>query len=140
MEPPAHDANPATASETHAHAQSIPTWQAGCPLRREGARYFLSAAEQALQDAMNRSSPIPEPVLGKRARQVDEPQDGDDTDQDEQPSSAIQPQSAVPSISNVTAAALRYTTKKKLRPEQRDEVEALLLVSTSCIMSWVLVS
>ena len=36
-----------------------------CPLQREGAMILLSQAEQALRDAMLRSSPTPEPVLGK---------------------------------------------------------------------------
>jgi hypothetical protein len=94
-----------------------------------------------MQYAMNRSSPIPEPVLGKRAWQVDEPQDGDDTDQDEEHPSAIQAQSVTPSISNITAATLRYAAKKRLRPEQRDEVEAFLLVNTSLVhISWVLLN
>jgi len=35
------------------------------PLQREGAMILLSPAEQALQDAILRSSPPPEPVLGK---------------------------------------------------------------------------
>jgi len=118
-----------------AHPQLPP----GRPLQREGARFFLSAAEQAMEDAMNRSSsPIPELSLGKRTRPAGDPEDGNDTEQDEDLSPPVQPSSATSSFGNVTAAALRYASKKKLRPEQRDEVEALLLVSTSCIMSWCL--
>ncbi len=48
------------------------------PLQREGAQYFLSRAEQALADAMMRSSPPPEMLLGKRGRADDQPGDGDD--------------------------------------------------------------
>ena len=100
------------------------------PLRREGACHFLSAAEQAMEDAMLRSSATPEPVLGKRTRQEDDPLDGNDTEPGEDPLTT-QPQPLSPSISNVTATTLRYVSKKKLRPEQRDEVEAFLLVSAS---------
>src|SRR5277367_2070209 len=111
----------------------------GRSLQREGARFFLSAAEQAVEDAMNRSSsPIPELSLGKRTRPAGDPEDGNDTEQDEDLSSPVQPSSTTSSFGNVTAAALRYASKKKLRPEQRDEVEALLLMSTSCVMSWCL--
>lgn len=107
-----------------AHPQLPP----GRPLQREGARFFLSAAEQAMEDAMNRSSsPIPELSLGKRTRPAGDPEDGNDTEQDEDLSPPVQPSSATSSFGNVTAAALRYASKKKLRPEQRDEVEALLL-------------
>jgi len=35
------------------------------PLQREGAYYFLSVAEQAMEDATLRSSPPPEILLGK---------------------------------------------------------------------------
>jgi hypothetical protein len=85
-----------------------------------------------MEDAMNRSSsPIPEPILGKRARQTDEPQSGNDTEPDE-PSTTLA-QSVTPSIGNIAVASLRYATKKKLRPEHRDEVEAFLLVSTSLV-------
>jgi hypothetical protein len=96
------------------------------PLQREGAVFLLSRAEQALRDAMLRSSPTPEPVLGKRAHQGEDPPDGNDTEPDgEGPLT----QSLLPSISNVTAATLRYAAKKKLRPEQRDDLENFLLVS-----------
>lgn len=100
------------------------------PLQREGARYFLSAAEQAMEDAMLRSSPPPEILLGKRTRQGDD--DHIDTEPDEDPPSAPQ-QSLPPSVSNVADASRRYALKKKLRPEQRDEVDAFLLVSASTI-------
>jgi len=95
--------------------------------------HFLSAAEQAMEDAnhaMLMSSPMPEPVLRKWNRQGDDLlQDGVDIEPDEDPSLPTQPQPLSPSIKNVTAAALRYSVKKKLRPEQRDEVDAFLLVS-----------
>jgi len=99
------------------------------PLRREGATIFLSPAEQAMEDAMMRSSPTPEPVLGKRTRRVDDSTDGNDTEPDNESPSTAQPES-LPSISNVAAATMRYALKKKLRPEQRDEVDGFLLVST----------
>ena len=93
------------------------------PLQREGARYFLSAAEQAMEDAMLRSSPPPETVLGKRTRQGGD-DDNIDTEPDEDPPSTSQQ----PSVSNVADASRRYALKKKLRPEQRDEMDAFLLV------------
>jgi hypothetical protein len=111
------------------------------PLQREGARYFLSAAEQAMEDAMLRSSPPPEMVLGKRTRQGDD--DGNiDTEPDEDPPSTSQ-QPLPPTVSNVADASRRYALKKKLRPEQRDEVDAFLLDTAlgrqaklfTCIMS-----
>jgi len=45
--------------------QPIPSSQPHRPLQREGAVILLSSAEQALEDAMMRSSPMPELVLGK---------------------------------------------------------------------------
>ena len=92
---------------------------------------------------MMRSSPTPESVLGKRTRRADDSTDGNDTEpNDTEPDngspSTTQLQS-LPSISNVAAATLRYASKKKLRPEQRDEVDAFLLVSTP-LTSTVLVS
>jgi hypothetical protein len=85
---------------------------------------LLSPIEQALQDAMLRSSPPPEQVLGKRTH--GEP-DGEDTEPDKDSSVMA----LAPSLSNVTSASLRYATHKKLRPEQRDELEAFLQVSAS---------
>ena len=120
---PSPDVGSITASETPASPPRR-------PLRREGARYFLSSAEQAVEDAMNRSSPAPDPVLGKRAHQADE-QDGNDTEEDTSSTAPRQP--ATPSIANVAAASLRYASKKKLRAEHRDEVETFLLVSTSLV-------
>jgi len=101
------------------------------PLRREGAFIFLSPAEQAMEDAMTRASPSPERVLGKRPRH---PTDGNDTETDNE-TSTTQSQS-LPSISNVAAASLRYASKKKLRPEQRDEVDTFLLVSAPSTYLW----
>lgn len=110
---------------------STPSLPHGRPLQREGARHFLSAAEQAMQDTMLRSSPPPESALGKRVRQDDSLGDNDGDTEPDEDSETPQPQCSPPSISNITAATLRYASKKKLRPEQRDEVEAFLLVSTS---------
>ena len=111
--------------------QPLPDPQPRHPLRREGAFRIepLTPAEQALEDAMNRSDspPASESVLGKRTHGEDEVDNGDgNTDPDEDASSR---ESQPPSISNVTATTLRYASKKKLRPEQRDEVEVFLSVS-----------
>ena len=109
-------------------SQPIPESHSRRPLQREGALYFLSAAEQAMEDAMLRSSPPPETVLGKRTHD-----DGNiDTEPDEDPPSTLQ-QTLQPSVSNVADATRRYVLKKKLRPEQRDEVDAFLLVSAPLI-------
>ena len=85
---------------------------------------LLSPVEQALQDAMLRSSPPPEQALGKRTH---DEQDGGDTEPNEDSSVAV----LAPSLSNVASASLRYATHKKLHPEQRDELEAFLQVSAS---------
>lgn len=107
------------------------------PLRREGAVIILSPEEQLLQDAMlMSSSPPPEPLLGKRTRN----EDGDDEGEHVPTSPAPQPETSSPSTSNITAAALRYATTKKLRPEQRDEAEAFLLVSCYFIAYFTLKS
>jgi hypothetical protein len=111
--------------------QPVPTAPRHRPLQREGAVIFLSQAEQALRDAMLRSSLTPEPVLGKRTHREQDTPDGSDTEPDEEGSSTTHPQSLLPSISNITAASLRYATKKKLRPEQCNDLEAFLLVSAS---------
>jgi len=110
----------------------IPSSQTHRPLRREGATFFISRAEQALEDSMMRSSPPPESVLGKRTRGLDDTTDGNDTEPDNGSPSTTEPQ-PLPSISNVAAATARYALKKKLRPEQREEVDAFLLVSTPLI-------
>jgi len=89
---------------------------------------LLSPAEQALQDALLRCSPPPEPVLGKRPHQEDD--NGSDGNEDTSTLPPMQPQTSLPSISNVTAVALEYATHKKLHPEQRDELETFLLVSS----------
>ena len=125
---PAPYVDPAAAAGSQTPLQPIPSLQPHCLLWREGAIIFLSAAEQAIEDAMMRSSPTPEPVLGKRARQAHGATDGNATEPDDRPPLTTQPQS-LPSISNVAAATLRYVLKK-LHPEQRDEVDAFLLVST----------
>ncbi len=106
------------------------------PLRREGAAFFLTVAEQALMDAMDRSSPPPEPILGKRASRQDTDQDGGDVTEPEEGDSATEtarPQESSPNV--ITAATLRYASRKKLRSEQRDEVEAFLQVS-SLMYTW----
>jgi hypothetical protein len=98
----------------------------GRTLHREGAVIF-SLAEQALADAMVQSSPpLPESVLGRRTRTDDDvggPDDDLDLDLTPRPSAHS------PSISNITAIVLRYASQKKLRPEQRDEVDAFIGVS-----------
>ena len=124
-----HDAPADTSQQS---LQSVPSLRPQRPLRREGATVFLSQAEQDMEDAMMRSSPPPDTSLGKRTREGDEPTDGDDTEPDNGSPSTTQPQS-LPSISNVAAATLRYALKKKLRPEQREEIDAFLLVSTPLI-------
>jgi hypothetical protein len=107
-------------------SQPVPTSQRR-PLQREGAVYILSPAEQALADAMLRSSPPPEQVLGKRPHEEDDEEDpGRDTEPDEGTSTSAQAQSLVPSLGNITGTTLRYATYKKLRAEQRDELEAFL--------------
>jgi hypothetical protein len=114
------------ASTAQSHTPQPPPNVNGRPLQWEGAVVLLSRAEQALLDAMLRSSPTPEPVLGKRPYQGEDPQDGNDTEPDEEGSLT---QLLSPSIGNITAATLRYATKKKLRPEQRDDLESFLQVS-----------
>jgi len=79
---------------------------------------------------MSRSSPSPEQLLGKRARVQDDEQEGGDTEPEEGTSASAQAQSPAPSLSNVTAATLRYATFKKLRAEQRDKLDAFLQVRT----------
>ena len=127
----------AAADASQTPLQPIPSSQPRPPLRREGATIFLSPAERAMEDAMMRSSPTPEPVLGKRTRRVDDSTDGNDTEPDDESPSTTQPQS-LPSISNVATATLHYASKKKLRAEQRDEVDAFLLVSTPLTYPWCL--
>ncbi len=104
-----------------------PTQQFHRPLQREGAAFFVSAAEQALIDAMDRSSPLPEPLLGKRTHgQVHEEDHGEDTEPDEVDTTTETTRPQESSSDAITAATLRYASRKKLRPEQRDEVEAFL--------------
>lgn len=111
-----------------------PSQSAPRPLQREGARYFPSAAERAMEAAMLRSSSPPvDPVLRKRAREGDDLGDQGDTEPEDE-GSASQEATAdppPPSLGNVITATSRYAAKKKLRPEQRDEVEVFLLVSSS---------
>jgi hypothetical protein len=107
------------------------------PLRRESAIVILSSEERALEDAMLRSSPVPDPtVLGKRTRsdnddeQLEEGDNNTEQGSESETPLTLQP-SVIPTISNVTVATLRYATQKRLRAEQRGELEAFLLVSTS---------
>lgn len=107
------------------------------PLRREGAVILPTAAERALEEAMLRSSPEPDPsdtLLGKRTRGPnDDSQDGNDTELEPDEDSGTPPivQSSTPTLSNIRAATLRYASQKKLRTEQRGELDAFLRVSTS---------
>lgn len=125
---------PANASQTP--SEPLPSSQPH-PLQREGAIIFLSPAEQAMEDSMTRSSPPPEPVLGKQTRH---PADGSDTESDNGTPSTTQAQSLPYIISNVlvAAASLRYASKKKLRPEQHDEVDIFLLVIAPLTYLWYL--
>jgi hypothetical protein len=93
----------------------------------------LTEAEQALEDAMNRSSSLlPEVVLGKQTCQ-DGPGGGSDSESDggapRNSASTLPPQASQPSISNVTTSTQGYALNKKLCPEQRDELDAFFLVS-----------
>lgn len=107
------------------------------PLRREGAMILLTREEQDLEEAMNRSSPAPDPsdtmpVIGKRTRDSNgDDQGGDDTEPDDD-MPAI-PQLTVPTISNITTTTLRYAAQKRLRTEQRGELDYFLQVSTSLL-------
>src|ERR1700722_983127 len=106
----------------------------GRGLHREGAiANILSAAEQTLVDAMRQSSsPPPECVLGRRTRDDDDiggPGANDAEDLDVTPRASALPNS------NVSAMASRYASKKKLRPEQRDELDAFLAVSNLNLIS-----
>lgn len=116
---------------SHGAFASQQAQQSHRPLRREGAIIFPSAAEQALMDAMERSSPPPEPLLGKRTHdgQDNEQEAGDTTEPDEGGSTTDSTRAQEPSFGNITVATLRYASHKKLRSEQRDEVEAFLQVS-----------
>jgi hypothetical protein len=105
----------------------------GRGLHREGAiPNLLSAAEQTLVDAMRQSSsPPPESVLGRRTRDDDDVGANDTgEDLDVTPRASAQAMNnSTNIISNVSAMALRYASRKKLRPEQRDELDAFLTVS-----------
>ena len=130
---------PSTNGHPTPQQQPPPSSQPRHPIQREGAFRIgnLTAVEQALEDAINQlSSPLPE-VLGKRTREVgsgegsDSEPDEDSPRNGERGASAMQPQLSQPSISNVMASTRRYAMKKKLYPEQHDELDAFLLVSFS---------
>ncbi|PPQ96650.1 hypothetical protein CVT26_010632 [Gymnopilus dilepis] len=101
------------------------------PLQRQNAQYLLTDEEQALADAMMRSSsPLPEGILGKRGREDGEADDGGGDTEPEDGSPAASPQSGTGAgNSNLAMACQRYAVKKKLRPEQCGEVDAFLLDS-----------
>jgi len=121
-----------TGSPDTSAAQSQASQPRPRPIQREGAIVLLTPAERALQNAMLRSSPPPEQVLGKRTHEQndDDEQEGGDTEPEKGTSATGQARSLAPLYSNVTAATLRYATYKKLRAEQREELEAFLQVST----------
>ena len=87
------------------------------PLRGEGA----SAAEAAIEAAMRSSSPMEEPCLGKRVRKEDDSLIDHNDSESDGDSGSLQP--------SLIASTLHFASRKKLRPEQRDEVEAFLSVS-----------
>ena len=101
---------------------------------------ILTPAEQAVADAMVRSSPpppdpSPPSVLGKRARSPSGYEDGNTTEPDTAVAGSPLTVSAGslrasvgPLVDRSSASILRYASKKKLRPEQREEVEAFLQV------------
>ena len=90
------------------------------PLRREGAIILSSPEECTLEEAMLRSSPEPEAsetLLGKRPRDNNDGHESTDTEPGPEDGTPATSQSLVPTISNVTAATLRYATQKRLRTE-----------------------
>lgn len=82
-----------------------------CLLQREGAIILYSSEEQALLDAMMRSSSIPDElgVLGKRTQ----PDDNDD-EGSKGSNTELEPdtEASAPFHSNVTTAALHYASQK----------------------------
>jgi hypothetical protein len=130
---PSIDTSPITGFSDASTAQSqlAFTSPARPPLWREGAITMLTPAEQALELAMSRLSLPPEQVSRKRTHEQINEQEGGDTEPDEGTFATAQARSLAPSLSNVTAVTLRYAIYKKLRTEQRDELEAFLQVSIS---------
>lgn len=125
----ASDASPVDISAAQDGALRVPLAPSRSRLQREGAMFILSTGQQAMLDAMDRSSsPVPIPdVLGKRPRLGSESPDGGDTE----PEGAIRDvgiASVVPSFSNVAADVHRFAARKKLRPEQRDDLDSFLQV------------
>lgn len=126
-------ASPPATTTAAAAAITPPSQPTRRPLRREGAMYLPSAAERAMEAAMLRSSSPPvEPTLGKRTREGGDSEDRSDSDADRERSAPLEETAlpSPPSLNNLIAATLRYASKKKLRPEQRDEIEAFLSVSS----------
>ena len=102
------------------------------PLQREGAVILYSAAEQALEEAMLRSSPEPDPsdtLLSKQTRDPNDTQDGNDTEPDDD-RDAPTTQPLAFTASNIRAVTLRYASQKKLCTDQHGELDAFLQVST----------
>ncbi|KAF8220790.1 hypothetical protein L208DRAFT_1426818 [Tricholoma matsutake] len=101
--------------------QLLPSSQTCHPLQRKGAFHIepLTAEEQALEDAMNQCEDVPN--------------DGGDSesegDNDDHNASTLQPRSSQPSVSNVVASTQWYAMKKKLCPEQCNELDIFLLVN-----------
>lgn len=132
-----HHPSPPPANRPHA-----PTVHPSRRLRRQNAIIILSPTEQALADAMVQSSPpppdpSPSSILGRRARSDGGEDSGDSTEPDTSnppPRGATAP--AQPTLNSlqspqgrVAADLRRYAFAKKLRTEQRDQVEDFLMVS-----------
>ena len=84
---------------------------------------------------MLRSSPEPDAsdsLLGKRTRDATgNSQDGDETEpEDDGPPPIVEPAEPIP-LGNIRAATLRYASQKRIRTDQRGELDAFLEVSTS---------
>lgn len=143
IDPPSHSPPTAGTPPQHesgaSHAQNLPTSSPSpAPrypsraLRRQYAFALLSPPEQAIADAMVRSSSAPAEVrppsvLGRRPRCEDEGNsDGGDTE----PGGGGEPVLAKDSA----ATAMRYAAKKKLRSEQREAVEDFLGASSLCCL------
>lgn len=124
-------------------------------LRRQHAVIFLTPAEQSIADAMVRSSPPPQAsssTLGKRLRRPSsgEEDDGDATDIDtDLPSTAgVVARTEAPSLSllalppaapvGTPLSTVLQPVSKKLRVEQREEVDAFLKVRQSHLLPYPL--
>lgn len=117
-------------------------------LQRENAVIILTPAEQALADFMvQSSSPPPEnpsgsTFLGKRARSDADEDSGEATEPDTNNPTSIS--GTIPQAKPFTSrhalnhraltAVRRYASTKRLRTEQRDQVEDFLMVSGRRLM------